>query len=235
MTRLFFSARPWAATAYLAGSLLILPVLFIVTVTVCSLAYAMSIVWLGLPMLIGAAGIVRGCAQFERRRAGLVGDAIPTAYREIPDGGLVNQIKARWGDPATRRDCAYLMVLSLPLVVLDTFVLIVWLVVVGMITVPLWYYTIPQSWDNGMHAHGVMLGYRADGPHSGAGFGIWIGDVGSALIAALCFLVVAVFASHLVVGTARLHARVARSLLGPYVDPLAQAKAMLTRPQVMTH
>jgi hypothetical protein len=32
------------------------------------------------------------------------------------------------------------------------------------------------------------------------------------------------------VGTARLHARVARALLGPSVDPLAEARAVLDEP-----
>lgn len=230
--RLFFSRRPWAATAYLASGLVVLPALFTVAVTVCALAYSLSIVWFGLPMLVGAAGIVRGCAQIERRRAGLVGEPILSAYREVTESGLVAQIKTRWGDPATRRDCAYLMVLFVPLYVLDMFALTVWLVLVGTVTVPLWYWAIPQSWDNGTHAHGIMLGYRADGPHSGAGFGFWVGDLHAALVAAAIFLVLAVFASYLVVGAARLHARVARSLLGPYVDPLAEAKRMLIRPEL---
>jgi hypothetical protein len=81
-----------------------------------------------------------------------------------------------------------------------------------------------------MHAHGVMLGYLPNGPHGAGGLGVWIGDRHTALIAAATLFVVAMLFSYVVVGAARLHASAARSLLGPYVDPLAAAKQMLAEP-----
>ncbi len=234
--RMFFSAGPWAATAYLTSYLPVGTILFVVVLTTVVTSYALSITLLGLPLLVGAAVIVRGCAHIERWRARLVTDPIPYAYRPVTEPGLLAQIKTRWADTTTLRDCAYLILMYVPLLALATVVLSIWLALVGMVTLPLWFWSIPHSEG----AHGVMIGYLPnlpDGPYvafGDGGFGVWIGDLPSALIAAAVFFVLAVLASYLVVGAARLHARAAQSLLGPYADPLAAAKQVLTEPGPLT-
>ncbi len=234
--RMFFSTGPWVATAYLSSYLFVSAILFSVALTVLLTAYAVSITFIGVPLLVGAAGIIRGCAQTERARALMVGDTILAAYRPVTERGLFAQVKTRWADPTTRRDCVYLILMFGPLFVLDTVALTVWLSITAMITLPLWYWSIPNQWENtGVHDHGVMIGYLPNGPHmTDGGFGVWIGSLSAALVASAGFFVLAVLAAYLVVGAARAHAAVARTLLRPYVDPLAAARRMLLEPGPLT-
>jgi hypothetical protein len=234
--RMFFSAGPWAATAYLGSYLFVGAVLFTVAFTVLVTSTALTITWIGLPLLVGAAVIIRGCAQVERARARLVGGPVPASYRLVASPGLFAQVKTRWADPATRRDCGYLILMFTPLLVLDVVALSIWLSFLGMVTLPLWYWAIPQTWDGtGVHDHGVILGYLPNGPDmADGGFGVWIGTPQAALAASAVFFVLALLGAYLVVGAARAHGAVARALLGPYVDPLAAAKRMLAEPGPLT-
>jgi hypothetical protein len=59
---------------------------------------------------------------------------------------------------------------------------------------------------------------------------VFIGTLPSALVAAAVCLVLFLVFNYVLVGTARAHARVARALLGPPVDPLAEARAVLDQP-----
>ncbi|MCM3884200.1 sensor domain-containing protein [Frankia sp. R82] len=217
------------ATAYLGSYLVVGTVLFGISLTALALGGSLSIIWLGLPFLVGAAGIIRGCAQFERLRALLVGIRILPAYRQVIRPGLLAQLRTRWSDPATLRDCVYLLVLFIPLLIIDTVGLAVWLGFVAMIALPLWYWSIPQTWeDTGVHDHGVIIGYLPNGPHmSDGGCGVWIGSFPAALMASAVFFVLACLAAYLVVGVARAHAGAAHNLLGLYLDPLTAARQVL--------
>ena len=57
-------------------------------------------------------------------------------YREISGPGLIARARARWRDPATWRDAAYLIGLWVPLFILDTTVLAVWLTFLAGVTLP---------------------------------------------------------------------------------------------------
>jgi len=78
--------------------------------------------------------------------------------------------------------------------------------------------------------HGVPIGYFPHGPHGPGGVGLFVDSVPTALLACACFLVLFLLFSYVLVLTARAHARVALSLLGPAADPLALAKEVLTGP-----
>lgn len=231
--RMLFSAGPWAALAYLAGYLVTGPVFFALALSVGITAYALSITWIGLPLLIGAALVVRGLAELERGRALLVGARIPSGYRRVGRPGLFAQIKERWSDPATLRDYVYLVLLFAPLLVLDTVAFTVFVAFLGMVTLPLWFWSIPSTFDGaGGTAHGVMIGYVPT-PHTtfgDGGFGIWVGDLPSAIATAAVFALLMIPAAYVVVAAAKAHLGVVRALLAPYVDPLARAKRMLAEP-----
>lgn len=228
--RMFGSAGPWLATGYLASYLPVGTGLFVAAFVVLVTSSVLTITWLGLPLLVGAAVFIRGCALVERGRSRLVGPPIPDDYRTIDGTGLIRQLRARWADPATGRDCVYLILLFLPLLLLDSAMLIIWLTVLAGITVPIWYWSVPQTWPDGTVGHGLQLGYLPHGPNGPGGFGLWIDNLPTALLAAVGFLILALPVSYLVVLTARVHRATARSLLGPYVDPLAAAKRMLAEP-----
>jgi hypothetical protein len=211
---------------YLASYLPIGTACCVVTVVVLATAMVLNITWLGVPLLLGAMEIVRGCARLERSRGRLLGHPVAESYRATGGGGLVRQVRARLADPATRRDCGYLSLLYPPLLVLDVVALAIWLVCLAGVALPLWYWAIPNQWHDGPTEYGALIGYLPDGPH-GRGFGVWIGSLPSALAASGVFLLVAPLAGALVVAAARVHAAAARALLGPATDPLAAARRVL--------
>lgn len=230
--RMVFSAGPWAGLAYVASYLVTGPVFFALALTVGIVAYALSITWIGLPLLIGAALAVRGLAELERGRALVVGADVPSGYRRVHRPGLWAQIKERWSDPQTLRDYIYLVVLFVPLLVIDTIAFSIFVAFLGMVALPLWFWAIPNGFGGTDDVHGVMIGYTP-GPYStfgDGGFGIWIGDLPSAIAAAAVFAVLMIPASYFLVAVAKAHLGIARALLAPYVDPLAPAKRMLAEP-----
>jgi hypothetical protein len=233
--RMFFSTGPAAATAYLFSYIPVGAVMFAIVLAAVVVSGTLSIIWIGLPLLVGAAVIVRGCAEVERWRALMVIDPVPSSYRMVSQPGLFAQIRTRWSDPTTIRDCAYILLLFVPLLVLDVVALVIWLTFLAGITVPLWYWSIPQGFHDGQHLHGLMMGYLPS-PHTVIvlnghdGFGVWVGDLPTALAVAAVFFVLSLLGTYVVVGAARLHAAIVRSVLGPPVDPLAAAKRMLAEP-----
>jgi hypothetical protein len=227
--RTFFSPAPWAATAYLASYLPVGTALFCCTAVTSAICFGLGLTWLVFPLLIGAATIARGCAQVERTRARLVAGRVEARYAPPPAAGIMTRARARWSDHAVRRDFAYLLVMFVPLLVLDAATLVVWLTLLAGLTLPLWFWSIPMTWPDGRTTHGVKVGYVPGGPHiSWSGF--WVGNIGTALLVAAISFVLALFAAYLVIGAARLHGFVAKSLLGPWVDPLAEAKSVLEGP-----
>jgi hypothetical protein len=204
--RMFFSVGPWAATAYLASYLPVGTVFFGGCLVVLVVSSLLNITWLGLPLLVGAAAVVRGCATVERGRVRLVGAAIPAAYQPVLGTGVFTHLRTRWHDPATWRDCAYLLGLFPALLVLDVVGLAIWLACLAGITVPIWYWSLTNPWGTG--------------------------PVGlpTALLTAVVAVVLALLTCYVVVAVARLHRALARLVLGPYVDPLADAKRILAGP-----
>jgi len=229
--RLLLSAEPWTAVAYLASYLFVGTGLFVVAVTVLVAAASLSVLWIGIPLLAAAAVLVRGCAEVERGRLRMIApEPVPRAYLKVTGPGAIEQDETRWQDHATRRDVAYLVGTYVPLLVLDAVVLGLWLGFLGGVTVPLWYWSISQTFDNGQTAHGLSFGSFPNGPHGHGAIGLWVGDLPAALLAAALSLGLLLLCNYLVVITARVHGRIARALLGPPTDPLAAAKQMLASP-----
>ncbi|MGW7446179.1 sensor domain-containing protein [Kitasatospora sp. NPDC054795] len=204
--RMLLSRSPWVATAYLLGYLPLAPVMFALTLAALVVSAVLNVTLIGLPLLVGAAAFVRGCARLERLRARPLVGPIPARYRPVPTPGVMSALRTRWRDPSTWRDCVYLVVLFPPLLVLDAAVLIVWFSVLGSITSPAWYWAVPDG--------GVLFA--------------WSDSLVTSVVSAVVAAGLAPYCSYLVTGAALLHAHVARSLLGPAADPLAEAKHMLT-------
>ncbi|MFE1322135.1 sensor domain-containing protein [Kitasatospora phosalacinea] len=211
--RMLFSRSPWVATGYLLGYLPLAPVAFALSLAAVLVATALNVTLLGLPLLVGAAAVLRGFAGVERRRARPLVGPVPTPYRPVPAPGVLSALRTRWRDPGTWRDLVYLVPLFPLLLALDAAALTVWFGVLGTITCPAWYWAVPDG--------GVLF----------AGSGNLPAAVGSALVAA----VLAPYCSYLVAGAALLHAHLVRSLLGPATDPLATARQMLTGHGPATH
>jgi len=103
------------------------------------------------------------------------------------------------------------------------------------VTLPAWYWA-PRGSDMAGYVHGTQLqhgvpiGYFPHGANGPGAIGLFADSLPRALIAAAVFAVLFALFSYVLVATARMHARVARSLLGPPVDPLEDARGVMTGP-----
>jgi hypothetical protein len=229
--RLVLSRGPWAAARYLLGYLAVGWALFAIAVGTAVAGAGLSLTLAGLPVLVAAAAAIRWCADAERTRLRPLA-RIQGTYRQATGHGTMAQLRARWRDPATWRDVAYLVGMYVPLLALDTIVLAVWWAFLAGITLPIWYWA-PWQTIHGMRYHGSQLGYFPNGPHPVPGdhsWGLYIDTLPKALaVAGVCLILFLIF-NYILVLTARAHAAVARGLLGPAEDPLREAKEVLGRP-----
>ena len=204
--RLLLSRGLWRSAWYLLRYLAVSGVLFTIALSTAVGGAGLSITLAGLPVLVAAAAAIRWCADVERAR-----------------------LRARWRDPATWRDIAYLVGMFVPLLALDAIVLAVWWAFLAGITLPIWYWA-PWQTIHGVRYHGYDLGYHPNGPHGPGGWGLYVDTLPKAFaVAAVCLVLFLIF-NYVVVATARAHVAVARGLLGPAEDPLRQAREILNRP-----
>jgi hypothetical protein len=217
----------WFLAAYLVWGWLMWAAVFATTLSVLVLSITLA----GIPLLVAAPWVIRGCASAERGRLREVLAApIHGGYRAVQRPGLLGQIRTRWTDPATWREFAYLFALFPFLWALDYAVIVVWLVLLAGITCPAWYWAVPETFNNGQQASGLQFGYFPNGPNGPGGHGVFVDTLPKALLAAAVFLVLFLLFNYVLVGTARLHARIASALLRAPSDPMAEAKEVLTRP-----
>jgi hypothetical protein len=234
--RLAVSASPWHAAWYLAVYVFVTGwLLFAVALTTTVTAAVLAITLAGIPLLVAAAGVLRGCAEVERQRLRRV-LGVPTrgGYQPVTGKGIVAQLKTRWRDPATWHDVAYLIGLWVPLFMLDTLVFAVWLTFLAGVTLPAWYWAPHGNagigYTSNTTVHGVTLGYFPHGPNGPGGVGLYVDTLPKALLAAAGFLVLFLIFNYVLVITARAHATVARMVLRAPTDPLAEAKDVLAAP-----
>ena len=228
--RLAWSASPWRAASFLTVYLLGSWVLFSVAFTVATTAAVFAITLAGIPLLVGAARVIHGCANVERTRLRQVfTQPVRGQYREVTKPGIMARLRVRWRDPATWRDLAYLVGLWVPLTILDTVVVCVWVTFLAGVTAPIWYWAPESTFSNGL-VHGIQLGYFPNGPHGPGGHGLYVDTLPKALLAAASFLILFLLFNYVLVATARAHACAARALLRPPADPLAPAREVLASP-----
>jgi hypothetical protein len=234
--RLLLSPSPWLSAWYLGGYMFVTGwLLFAVALTASVTAASFAITLAGIPLLAAAASVVRGCARVERRRVDrLLPAPVRGGYLEPSQPGLVARAKASWKDRATWRDLSYLVGLWVPLLVLDTVVVSVWLTLLTGVTLPVWYWA-PRGnggmgYVNGATEHGVGFGYFPHGATGPGATGVYVHTLPQALLMAAGFAVAFLLFTYVLVITARAQARIARSLLRAPADPLAEAKEVLTHP-----
>jgi len=226
------SASTWRAAWYLLAYQLVGWVLFTAAVTAASTAAVLAITLAGVPLLVAAAGVIRGCANAERGRLrAVLGGPVEARYRDAAGPGVMARARNSWTDPATWRDVAYLAGMFVPLGVLGSLVLGVWLTLAACVTLPLWYWAPFQHYPHGVTVHGVQLGYFPHGPSGPGAAGLYVDTLPKALLTSAACLVMFVLFSYVLVLAARMHASVARALLRPPQDPAAQAKHPLRRPR----
>jgi hypothetical protein len=231
---LLASGGLWRSAGYLAGYLLVSGVLFSVALTSISVAIAFGLTIVAVPLLIGAAYVIRGCAEAERARLGPVFAEPVRGWYRPAGGGLWRRALARWGEGATWRDLGYLVGLWPVLFTLDLVVASVWLMFLGGITLPLWYTHISNACVGDCTVQdvpGVMIGYFPHGPHGPGHHGLYADSLPGALLVAVGCAVLFLLMNYVLVATARLQARVARAILRQPSDPLAPARTVLAGPR----
>ena len=235
--RLLASPGPWRAAWYLGGYVFVTGwVLFSIAFTATVSAAAFAVTLAGIPLAIAAAAVVRWCAAVERVRLRQVfaGPGPRTGYRSTDGLGIMARARAIWKDPALGRDGAFIIGLWVPLFILDTVVLTVWLTFLAGITLPIWYWA-PRGTDIAGYSghttvHGLAFGYFPHGPYGRGAVGVFIGTLPSALVAAAVCLVLFLLFNYVLVATARAHALVARGLLSAPADPLDEVREVLDQP-----
>lgn len=229
--RLAFSASPWRSARYLISYLIVSWVLCSVALTAAVTAAALAFTLIAFPLLIAAAGVVHRCAAAERARLRWVfAQPVPASCQQAAGASQRARASASWRDRGTWRELAYLTGLWVPLAVLDTIVVSIWATFLLGVTLPLWYWAPGEEFGNGQRVHGVQLGWFPNGPNGTGGHGLYIDTLPRALLAAAGFAFLFLFFNYVLVATARMHGRVARALLRPPADPLAQVRAVLTGP-----
>ena len=128
---------------------------FVFLVTAISLGVGLAVTLIGIPILIGSVYAWGGMAEGERRIIGsLTGTTIPNPYRPVGAGGRWARLRQRLADPATWKDLTFLL-LQFPFG-LVSFVVTAVVLGVGLqaLTLPLWYWAIPDGVDVGVfHVH----------------------------------------------------------------------------------
>ena len=96
-------------TAY-AGEQLLWMVPLVLGLVLFVVGGVLVIVWVGIPLVIGALALVRLVADRQRRIAGVVlGIDVPSPYRTAPPGGPLVRLWSMVGDPMTWRDLGWLL------------------------------------------------------------------------------------------------------------------------------
>ncbi|GAA2422883.1 sensor histidine kinase [Actinomadura vinacea] len=172
---------------------------FIFLVVGLTLSTALTIIWVGIPMLALMVVGWRFAAIVERTLARLAfGVPIPTPYRRLPEGlNPLKKLKVMAQDPATWKDLVYLF-LRFPLGIFEFVVAVaVWSFTVTFLALPL-------------------IAMESGGVEIGLGFvSIWAGNAFAALPGTAFGLVLLVMAMYVTRALAVGHMLVARLLLGP--------------------
>lgn len=228
--RMLFSASLWRAVAFLLSYVVVSVVLFAVIVTTSVASAALTFTVIAIPLLIAAAWIVHGGAAVQRGLLRLAfAGPMAAEYQQPAKPGLRAYAFTAWRSKATWRELAYLVGLFVPLFALDLIVFGIWAGFAGAISLP-WWYSRPYTVVHGHRFHGISLGYFPNGPYGASARGVFIHTMSGAVWTAVVFAVLFVLFSYVVVLTARLHARIARALLRPPADPLAEARSVLRSP-----
>jgi signal transduction histidine kinase len=130
----------WAA----AGQLLLAPATgtfwLVLGIVVVAAGIALSILWVGLPIVLGGLLLGRGAGAAERSLlATTLGTRIEGPGFRPLTGGVLRRLRTALGDPALRRQWGWVL-LSIPLGAAEAvLVLAIWSLPLALLTMPLWY------------------------------------------------------------------------------------------------
>src|SRR5918992_183590 len=143
--------RTYTRIAYLLLAGVLGTIEFTFLVTALSTGVGLAVTLIGIPILIASVYAWGWLAEIERRTIGaLTGNHIASPYRPLPEGGWWVRLRARLADPATWKDLTFLF-LQFPFGLLSFILATVVLgVAVGTLTLPFWYWAIPDGVEMGI-------------------------------------------------------------------------------------
>jgi signal transduction histidine kinase len=185
-----------SSTLFLLSSLPLGILWFVVLTGLLSVGLALTIVWVGLPILVLAMLVCTLGAVVERwRLAALLGASLPSPYCPLPRSSVLARLRVRATDLAFWRALLYLFLLF-PVGLAEFFVVLALALSAAMATYPLWFWSLPAG-------QGIQWpGFAAD-------------TLPEALLVMLVGLVIGTAAAASVLGAAWAHAGLGRALLGP--------------------
>jgi signal transduction histidine kinase len=128
--------------------------LALVAVVLCMtgfwLGVGLSLIWIGVPLLVGVLLLARSLATVERARiAAVIGRRLPHPYYKRPAGsGFLAQVRAALTDGQLWLDLLHGMFRFIPSTIAFSFTVTWWAVALGGLTFPLWDWSIPRGPDN---------------------------------------------------------------------------------------
>jgi Putative sensor len=189
-------ARSARETAYLTAGLLTSIVAFTVWVTAVTLSLSLAVFIVGLPVMLASAVVFRWTAELDRRNASfLLGRRVRGRYQDHRADTLLGRLRATFADRQTWRDFGWLSVHSIVGFAFGTIALTLVVGVLGLATLPIWYWSIPDG---------------------GVDFGLWhAGNLPLAIASAFLAIPVAGITVLALRWMAWTEALIAASLLGP--------------------
>jgi signal transduction histidine kinase len=136
----------WRDTAYLVLGLGTSILAFVVLVAGGTVGGVLAITIVGLPVLFGVVLAARGVAFLERRRTAFeLGRPVPARYRSAPNERFLRRLWVALSDPATWKDLAWLLLLSVIGFGFAVAAITLWAVVLWALTLPIYWWALPPA------------------------------------------------------------------------------------------
>lgn len=196
----YWKAAAFLVVSYPLGILWLCLIVCLVALSICTM-----IIWVGVPLFALAMLVWMAAARLERwRLAVCFGARVASPYRPLPAGSLLTRAWARARDVAVWRDLLYLLLLF-PLGIADLIAVAFALAApLGFVLLPAFFWILPQhppaGFSNLFHLFTLLAQFDS---------------FPKAVLAALFGVLWLLAGQYVVLGVARGHAALARSLLGP--------------------
>ena len=120
-------------------------------VTGVAVSLSVAITYVGLIIALGTLLGCRWFARIERRRAGIVlGVPIAERYAPLQDTRWSARLHMLIGEPSTWRDFAWTGLAGVIGMTLSSLALVLWGLVLGLVTLPAWYWSLPDGAEFGI-------------------------------------------------------------------------------------
>src|SRR3954468_5241567 len=140
--------RSGREAAYLTAGLLTSILALTVWITCVTLSLTLAVFIIGLPIMLASAYVFRWAAEFDRQSVSLfLGRTVRGRYQDHRADTFFGRMAATFRDPQTWRDFSWLTVHSIVGFAFGVAAVTRVGVVLGLATLPLWYWSIPGGVD----------------------------------------------------------------------------------------